>query len=246
MLDMRVLPKLLSKSKCLNGIDISRSQLNLYLSGLTTLRLHDVTIKSGPGSGSPSLVELTVLDADFVSYDGVDIFTPSNFPKLRALGWWVQRKGRDAAKMLESLIDHLEVLFVDPADVQHWSPQLFAKAAKKTLFDLELVEEDEGLPTVPSLRFFAFDDEGDVMEMDFIASHVSKSSSHTLPSLFYLPARLEDYYDRYINPPPGSFSLKRECEQKKIEVVFDEPREDVEFDSLISRHFWSRAKGSEL
>lgn len=250
VLDMRVLPKLLSKSTRLNEIYYRRSQINFCLSGLTTLRLHDVTIKSGPGSGSPSLVELTVLDADFVSYDGVDIFTPSNFPKLRALGWWVQRKGRDAAKMLESLIDHLEVLFVDPADVQHWSPQLFAKAAKKTLFDLEF-KSSQGLPSVPSLRFFAFnnedgDDEQFAFQLNQIASHISNSPSHALPSLIYLPAGLKDYYDHDVTPPPGRFSLKRECEQKKIGVVFDERVRDVEFDSLISRHFWRRVKGGEL
>jgi hypothetical protein len=204
---------------------------------LKSLRLADVAIKASYGAVLPLLEEISLYE--IVSDHALStIVNRATLPALRAFAFDCS-DAYDHTALLSDLVDHVEVFSLDVRILSELPQPLINKLKEKTLFD-QSVEGDE-LSPVSFIRAYSSGDpmlaQVNLGEISFLLSNSSAPS----PSLLYLSSSLRAEYVRQ-EATETTVNIRRICERRGIEVVFEEQPSTWEFDYNVPRDFWRRMK----
>jgi hypothetical protein len=173
------------------------------------------------------------------------VFNPSMFPSLRTFTWY-QAGGVDVNELtltLSNLLDRVEALSLDSADVSQLSKSLMDQLVEKTLFDTE--DKNFEPPSAKYLRFIELEDDvGDALPdvFDDLGLALSKVPSTYPLKLIYLPAPLESSYFELSNHEERDINFLTECERRKITVIFEETPALWALESGMSEDFSKRMR----
>jgi hypothetical protein len=172
------------------------------------------------------------------------MFHPVDFPLLRALIWYDFRGlTADYVDTLTPLLPQLGALSVDAGFFRSLPRQFLLELSPKTLFNLSSRSLGPGSIPLPHVRILGDYETSD--DLEAIVSSIRRTPRAALPSLLYLSP---SYRAPYLDSRGGddildyAWDLKWTCEQRKIEVVFEEEPANWYVDSSIPEDFRRRMK----
>jgi hypothetical protein len=172
------------------------------------------------------------------------MFHPVAFPLLRALIWYEFRGlTGNYVDTLTPLLPQLDALSVDAGYFRNLPRQFLLELSPKALFDLSPQSLGSGSIPLPHVRVLG--DYETSNNLEAIVSSIRQTPLAALPSLLYLST---SYRAPFLDSRRGddildyAWDLKWTCEQRKIEVVFEEEPANWSVNSGMSEDFRRRMK----
>jgi len=226
-------------SHCLRKLTLSQ------LADLETLQLF------GPLSDCTTTVVLRKLHAATLDYAALEstlgLLNPSSLPALRILSFVGVEREEDVERLVQSnvkaLVPQLESLLL-PITLIDIAPDFFVSAFERTLFDYYPYVETTFSPLSSHLRIMGIEyypERREVVNINRLTTSIQTQDPIHLRSL-YLDASLDPISTSPLRIPAEVFELVCCCEEKKVEVIYEEQPRDWAVDSYISHEFCGRQR----
>ncbi|GAA5955001.1 hypothetical protein JCM3765_003158 [Sporobolomyces pararoseus] len=219
------------------------------LTNLSVLRLTATKLIGERPFTFPNLSELSI-----VELGPVNVLPWGNdrarYPALRALdSYWIFYSHHPLLEHLISMLsDQLELLHIQQTAIARISSTTFEKIKHKTVFWANGVQ-DFTIGAVQILRLSTLVITATAVDqLENFTSQLFKSPISSLPSVLYLPTRINPENSSTQDAPfvTASGILLSKCQEHKIEVVFEENEAIIGFDSPFSVDFCRRMKKERL